>query len=229
MTTIGPVTRPSSLALPPAARAPRVAAKAGAPDQMAIALPNDEAIRLWADKQFAAIGKAKPDALQAMVAEGEAWLRKPNLDGKSRAKVHLVISGAAGQLANLGESQVANGKAAYRHVAAAFAADPKNQDAAMSFGRTLAAFCDLNWAKRKVVEVGLGISIETEARRMGVALGNFEGDALIQLTRKELGAFAEDDKTVEAAEAALAKLPAAKVAAARRELGADAGYAAKAK
>lgn len=214
---------------PPAARAPRVGAKAGTPDQLAIALPNDEASRLWADKQFGAIAAARPAALAAIVAEGEAWLRKPNLDARSRARVHLVISGAAGQLASLGESQMANGKAAYRHVAAAFAADPTYQDAAVSFGRTLAAFCDLSWGKRKLVEVGLGISVAGEARRLGVALGAFERDAIAQLTRRKLGAFAGDDKTVAAADAALATLPAARVAAARRELGVDAGYAAKAK
>ncbi len=229
---MSPIGR-SPLALPPAAprpRAPLAKAVAREPQgQMGIALPTGEAVRVWVDAQHSAIPKARPAQLTAMIEAGNGWLARPNLDATSKARIHLVISGAAGQLAALGESQIGNGKTAFRHVAAAFNAAPGFAYGTNAYGRTIAAFCDLNWGKRKVVEMGLGISVSTEAARAAKALAAFPQDATAQLTRRRLAEFIEDDATIREVDAALAKLPKDRVAAARRELSIDAGYAAKAK
>lgn len=226
---MSPIDRSRPLTMP-AARAPRVAAVAREPQgQMGVALPAGEAVRVWFDAQQAAIPKAKPAQLAAMVEAGNGWLAKPNLDARAKARVHLVISGAAGQLAALGESQISNGKAAFRHVEAAFTAAPAYDVATVAYGRTIAAFCDLSWAKRKGVEVGVGISVSNQAARTARALAAFPQDAIAQLTRRQLAEFNKDNATIREVDAALAKLPQARVEAARRELSVDAGYAAKAK
>lgn len=230
MAPIDPTSRPSPPPAARVARAPLARAVAREPqDTMGIALPASEAVRLWFDASQGAIPRAKPAQLQQMVEAGKGWLAKPNLDAIAKARVHLTISGATGQLAALGESQMSNGKAAFRHLAEAFAAAPDYELAATSYARTIAAFCDLSWGKRKVVEVGLGISVNTQAARAARALAAFPHDAVAQLTRRQLAEFVKDAATVREVDAALARLPQERVAAARRELTVDAGYAAKAK
>lgn len=199
-------------------------------DSLNLAKRNEAEATAWIAKVSNSMRGDDADALKGHLTMGNALLARPGVSKDTRAQLHQMVSGAHGRLAELKIDQITNGKAAYRQIDKAFGLGSDNREVATAFARTISAFTDLPWYKRKGVETGLWISTKTECNRASKALAAFPDDAIAQLTRKKLATWSGDKATVAQADQAIADLEKSNPAAlewARRELSADGTYAAK--
>jgi hypothetical protein len=181
-----------------------------------------DAWRLEVRAQYKA--STDPQVALGVVDAARKRLAEPDLTPGAQATLHMVISGAYGRLVQLNCDKVANGKRAFEAGTRATELAPTKQLVAENYGRTLLSFAGLNWAKRQVVTLGLGLDLDRQIACALAWLAASPDAPLAALLRERLSRHIGDKAERKKAEADLKRLEAADpqgMAAARAELDGD--------